>query len=162
MIAAGQSQPFEGTPKDAVEALHGVLLGAVCQQMGADILHGVFLSGGIDSSTVVTLMQAKSSRPVRTFTIGFDTPDYNEAEYAKAVTNYRRTEHTEMYVSARDALASALWAPSPSSPEFGVGGTRIEAGERAPGGTDGQWNLWDGRLTVILATPMVAQWLETA
>jgi asparagine synthase (glutamine-hydrolysing) len=97
-----------------IDELEGRLREAIGQRMAADVPLGASLSGGLDSSTVVALMQAQSSRPVNTFTIGFEVPGYNEAENARAVAHHLGTNHTELYLTPADALAvvpelPAIW-----------------------------------------------------
>jgi asparagine synthase (glutamine-hydrolysing) len=82
--------------------LESQLREAVSQRMVADVDLGALLSGGIDSSMIVALMQAQSSRPIRTFSIGFEEPDYDEAPYARAVAAHLGTEHTELIISHRE------------------------------------------------------------
>jgi len=97
---------------EALESLERTLAAAVARQSIADVPVGAFLSGGIDSSTIVALYQKYSDRPIRTFTIGFEEPRFNEAAAAKAVATYLRTEHAEHYVSVSEAREVIPLLPS--------------------------------------------------
>jgi asparagine synthase (glutamine-hydrolysing) len=104
IVEQGIANPI-GDEQEAVEMLDKLLRNAVSSCMEADVPLGAFLSGGIDSSTIVALMQEQSSRSVKTFSIGFHEKEYDESAHAKAVANHLGTEHTELFVTPRDALA---------------------------------------------------------
>lgn len=115
----GYNDPFRGDEEAAAEVLEAELARSVSQQMVADVPVGAFLSGGVDSSTVVALMQAQSSRPVKTFTIGFTEAGYEEAQDAKRIAQHLGTVHTELYVTSREALQVIPRLPTVYDEPFG-------------------------------------------
>jgi len=104
---AGRSTaaPFVGSAAEATEIAHRLLRDAIKGQMLAEVPLGAFLSGGIDSTAVVALMQSLSERPVRSFTIGFENPDYDESSYAAAVAAHLGTSHRTCLLGADESLA---------------------------------------------------------
>jgi asparagine synthase (glutamine-hydrolysing) len=102
--AAAPTNRVGRSASEAVDALEELLLEAVSSRVVADVPVGAFLSGGIDSSLIVALMQHSSSRSVRTFTIGFDDPSYDESASASAIARHLGTDHCELQLTAEDAL----------------------------------------------------------
>lgn len=119
VIEAASRDPFEGSDEEAIEALDCRLRQSIRLQRIADVPVGAFLSGGIDSSAVVALMQAQSTRPIATFTIGFHERKYEESQYAKAVAQHLGTAHTELHVTPREAMAVIPRLPSIYDEPFG-------------------------------------------
>ncbi|MEK2611960.1 asparagine synthase (glutamine-hydrolyzing) [Pseudomonas shirazensis] len=106
VVACGIQAPFAGSPDEAVAQLEQHLHSAIGKQMLADVPLGAFLSGGVDSSLIVALMQAQSAERIKTFSIGFSDARFNEAPYAKEVAQHIGTEHEELYITAEQALAT--------------------------------------------------------
>jgi len=103
VASQGLTNPIDIGDDEAISKLDSLVQDAVGRRMVADVPVGAFLSGGIDSSTVVAAMVAKNSGPVHTFSIGMGEPGYNEAEHAKAIAKHLGTDHTELYVTPDDA-----------------------------------------------------------
>ena len=104
VIQNGLDSSFTGSEEEATDELEVRLKKTVKSRMVSDVPLGAFLSGGIDSSTIVSLMQSLSNRPVNTFTIGFHKEEYNEAIHAKKVAKHLDTNHTELYVTPQEAM----------------------------------------------------------
>jgi asparagine synthase (glutamine-hydrolysing) len=104
VVSQGQRNTLGADEEGLVDDLEALLHDAVSRRMIADVPLGAFLSGGYDSSTVVALMQKVSPRPVRTFTISFENPAFDESKHAEAVARHLGTDHTTFPVSGADAL----------------------------------------------------------
>ncbi len=114
----GQNDPFRGSFEEASDKLEDLIKSSIRGQMISDVPLGAFLSGGIDSTLTVALMQSISDKSVKTFTIGFEDSKYNEAVYAKESAKHLGTEHTEMYVTKQDILNTIEKIPKAFSEPF--------------------------------------------
>lgn len=104
-FARAQSKPFKGSLEDATEELDQRLSAIVKRQVFADVPVGAFLSGGIDSSTVVAMMAKHTSQHPKTFTIGYEEPEFDESMFARRISEHLKTDHTDLKISAGQALA---------------------------------------------------------
>jgi asparagine synthase (glutamine-hydrolysing) len=104
VVEEGLSNPFTASDDEAIDELNTLLSKTISEQMLADVPLGAFLSGGIDSSLIVALMQAQSSLPIKTFSIGFEQLEYDESVHARAVAAHLKTQHTELYIDSQTAI----------------------------------------------------------
>lgn len=111
--------PFSGSETDATDELERLLKDSIRGQLEADVPVGAFLSGGIDSTAIVALATEVSSQPVRTFTIGFEEPDFDEASFARESASLLGTSHTEAYVSEKETMGVIPKLPAMFSEPFG-------------------------------------------
>ncbi|MEA3198297.1 MAG: hypothetical protein QOF32_2349, partial [Gammaproteobacteria bacterium] len=118
-VERGATDPYRGSDMDAVGELEAHLTRAISLQRIADVPLGAFLSGGVDSSMIVALMQAASSSAVKTYTVGYHESAYSEAGYAQAVAKHLGTDHTELFVTAREALEVVPRLPGLYDEPFG-------------------------------------------
>lgn len=100
----GAENPYQGSYAQATDELESLIKKSVTDRMIADVELGALLSGGIDSSLVVSMMQQSADRKIKTFSIGFHEATHNEATYAKDIAEYLQTDHTELYVTPRDCI----------------------------------------------------------
>jgi asparagine synthase (glutamine-hydrolysing) len=119
VIESGVAHPFAGSDAEGIDELEAELKRSISLQSVADVPLGAFLSGGTDSSAVVALMQSQSSRPVKTFTVGFHESDYQEATYARSVAQHLGTDHTELYVTPKEAMEVIPMLPDLYDEPFG-------------------------------------------
>lgn len=114
----GQTNLFAGTEEEAANQLEKLLREAIADQMMADVPLGAFLSGGVDSTLIVSLMQALSDKKIRTYTVGFEEKGYNEAVFAKETARHLGTEHTEMYANFADVMEVLTHIPEAYTEPF--------------------------------------------
>lgn len=103
-IEVNQNSSFKGTEDQAIDELEILLSNAIKGQQLSDVPIGAFLSGGVDSSTIVSLMQAQSTKPIKTFTIGFNEAEFNESNHAKLISEHLGTDHHELNLTPKDSL----------------------------------------------------------
>lgn len=118
-VERGRREPFRGDAAEATDRLDELLRAAVRLRMISDVPLGAFLSGGVDSSTIVGMMQAQSARPVNTFTIGFHEPGYDEAGVAAQVARHLGTQHREWYITPHEAREALPRIPELFDEPFG-------------------------------------------